>query len=44
MAIRRETPKDVKISAKIMRDEKGLRRGFGFVYFTTPEEANKAMG
>ena len=26
-----------------MRDEKGLNRGFGFVCFTTLEEANKAM-
>ena len=30
-------------SVKIMRDEKGLNRGFGFVCFTTLEEENKAM-
>ncbi|KAG6403795.1 hypothetical protein SASPL_136027 [Salvia splendens] len=29
--------------AKIMRDEKGLSRGYGFVCFSTPEEANKAV-
>ena len=30
-------------SAKIMRDDKGLSRGYGFVCFSTPEEANKAV-
>ncbi|XP_050380378.1 polyadenylate-binding protein 7 [Argentina anserina] len=30
-------------SAKIMRDEKGISRGFGFVCFSTPEEGNKAV-
>ena len=30
-------------SIKIMQDEKGLSRGFGFVCFTTLEEENKAM-
>ncbi|XP_057785698.1 polyadenylate-binding protein 7 [Salvia miltiorrhiza] len=30
-------------SAKIMRDDKGLSKGFGFVCFSTPEEANKAV-
>lgn len=29
-------------SAKIMRDEKGTSKGFGFVCFSMPEEANKA--
>ena len=31
------------LQRKIMRDEKGLSRGFGFVCFTTLEEENKAM-
>ncbi|KAK6126290.1 hypothetical protein DH2020_039935 [Rehmannia glutinosa] len=30
-------------SAKIMRDDKGVSKGFGFVCFSTPEEANKAV-
>ncbi|KAL5545985.1 hypothetical protein UlMin_005672 [Ulmus minor] len=30
-------------SAKIMRDDKGLSKGFGFVCFSTPEEAFKAV-
>jgi polyadenylate-binding protein len=30
-------------SAKIMRDEKGTSKGFGFVCFTQPEEASKAI-
>ncbi|GJJ12112.1 hypothetical protein Clacol_006353 [Clathrus columnatus] len=30
-------------SAKIMRDEKGTSKGFGFVCFSMPEEANKAV-
>eukprot|EP00249_Psilotum_nudum_P024057 c29075_g1_i1 orf=644-1756(+) len=31
------------ISAKVMRDDKGLSKGFGFVCFSTPEEAIKAV-
>lgn len=31
------------ISAKLMRDEKGIKRGFGFVCFSSPDEANKAV-
>lgn len=30
-------------SCKIMRDEKGVSKGFGFVCFTQPDEANKAI-
>ncbi|KAF9597546.1 hypothetical protein IFM89_019537, partial [Coptis chinensis] len=31
-------------SIKLMHDEKGISRGFGFVCFSTPEEANKSVG
>jgi polyadenylate-binding protein len=30
-------------SCKVMRDEKGNSKGFGFVCFTTPDEASKAV-
>ncbi|PIN11134.1 Polyadenylate-binding protein (RRM superfamily) [Handroanthus impetiginosus] len=30
-------------STKIMRDDKGVSKGFGFVCFSNPEEANKAV-
>ncbi|ONK75716.1 uncharacterized protein A4U43_C03F19800 [Asparagus officinalis] len=30
-------------SARIMRDEKGISKGFGFVCFNTPDEANRAV-
>lgn len=30
-------------SVKIMRDEKGISKGFGFVSFANVEEANRAL-
>lgn len=31
------------VSCKIMRDDKNISKGFGFVCFSTPEEAHKAI-
>lgn len=33
----------VVTSAKIMRDDKGVSKGFGFVCFSSPDEATKAV-
>ncbi|KAL5150116.1 Polyadenylate-binding protein 7 [Glycine soja] len=30
-------------SVKVMRDDKGISKGFGFICFSNPEEANKAV-
>lgn len=30
-------------SSKVMRDDKGINKGFGFVCFSNPEEAKRAV-
>lgn len=37
------TPYGTITSAKIMKDNRGISKGFGFVCFATPEEATKAV-
>lgn len=37
------TPFGTITSSRVMRDQTGNSRGFGFVCFSTPEEANKAV-